>query len=264
MLIPGKKKNALTPRWPGVRSAISAAAALVSAELRAGASVLSTLKTTAGSGSAGGLSPTTATGRLIGQSSAGMRSTAILNGAELARVQSEISQSAGNHVPFTIHHLCGPAGGHDAFFAMRDSGCFLLFASNLQEVVDFGLIAHRIAEQSLLPGICSHDVFDDNSGVMTALLPEAGLTADFLGSESDAIIPPTAAQRILFGDTRRRVPRTLDVDRPLGMGARLDRAASSRALAGQGVYFFDHVPSIADESFDTFARLTGRRYRPVS
>ncbi len=264
MLIPGKKKKADTAKWPGVRSAVPASDALQSAELQAGSSVLSTLRVKADGRAVGDLAPAAAAGKLIGQSSAGMRSTGFLKGTELAQVQSAVSQSAGNHVPFTIHHVCTPSGGHDAFFAMRDSGCFLLFATNLQEVVDFGLIAHRIAEHSLLPGICSNDVFGESNEVMTARLVESGLAADFLGSPDDTLTSPTPSQRILFGDTRRRVPRFLDVDRPIGMGARLDRTAGSRALAGQGVYFFDHVPSIADEAFDEFARLTGRRYQPVS
>ncbi len=50
-------------------------------------------------------------------------------------------------------------GGHDEYYGAAAAGFVQLFASNVQEVVDFSLIAHRIAELSLTPVICAQDFY---------------------------------------------------------------------------------------------------------
>ncbi len=47
---------------------------------------------------------------------------------------------------------------------------------------------------------------------------EAELLREFLGAHDDTIDTPTAAQRVLFGPTRRRVPAMMDLRNPMMLG----------------------------------------------
>ncbi|MGJ8868745.1 hypothetical protein, partial [Salmonella enterica] len=49
--------------------------------------------------------------------------------------------------------------GHDDYHAIDDTGFFQLFAKNVQHVADLNIIAHRIAELALTPGVIAQDGF---------------------------------------------------------------------------------------------------------
>ncbi len=56
-------------------------------------------------------------------------------------------------------HSLNVHAGHDDYHAVDDTGFFQLFAKDVQSVADLNLVAHRIAELSLNPGICAQDGF---------------------------------------------------------------------------------------------------------
>jgi len=47
---------------------------------------------------------------------------------------------------------------------------------------------------------------------------ESELIREYLGAPDDIIDCPTEAQRVLFGPTRRRVPKMLDLENPILLG----------------------------------------------
>src|SRR5210317_1537399 len=102
--------------------------------------------------------------------------------------------------------------GHDDYHAIDDTGFLQLFDKDVQEVADLNLIAHRIAELSLNPGVCAQDGFLTSHVIESLRLPESELIAEYLGDPADTIESPTPAQCMVFGERRRRIPEIFDLD----------------------------------------------------
>ena len=155
--------------------------------------------------------------------------------------------------------------GHDDYHAVDDTGFFQLFAKDVQEAADLNLIAHRIAELSLNPGHLRagrlpHQPRDrDRCGC-----PSAALIKAYLGDPADRIESPTPAQRLVFGDTRRRIPEMFDLDYPAMLGVVQNQDSYAQGVAAQRPFYFDHVAALTDRAFDEYAALTGRRYARAS
>ena len=95
------------------------------------------------------------------------------------------------------------------------------------------------------------------------LLPERELIAEFLGRPDDIIDTPTPAQRLIYGDTRRRIPELWDVDNPMMAGLVQNQDSYMQSVAAQRPFFFDHIQELTDQAFEEYAALTGRRYERV-
>ena len=174
---------------------------------------------------------------------AGRRATAFLSGTDIAAAQDLLISAAGKHAPLVLHlgtraaaaHGATLGSGHESVHLSADSGFFMLFAANVQEAVDFTYIARRVAEESLVPGMVIMD------GEQTALAPQdtrllsPAQVSGFLGAAREQIESPTAAQKLLFGETRRRVPAWHDLDEPALTGALFeqDSFALGASLAGR-------------------------------
>jgi hypothetical protein len=74
---------------------------------------------------------------------------------------------------------------------------------------------------------------------------------------------PTPAQRLIFGERRRRIPELWDVDNALMAGIVQNQDAYMQSVAAQRPFFFDHIDELAARAFREFAELTGRGYHPV-
>ena len=96
--------------------------------------------------------------------------------------------------------------------------------------------------------------------------PRAGSEriAAFVGDPDDRIEGPTPAQRMLFGEWRRRVPRWFDLDRPVAHALSPRGAEAAAAAAGRGAFFDDHFDALAAGSFGELSALTGRDLSPVA
>ncbi|MCK4871219.1 MAG: hypothetical protein KAS72_00690 [Phycisphaerales bacterium] len=215
--------------------------------------------------------PRAALATALGMAMSGRRTACFLSGPDITTGSDLLGRAAGSHIPLVVHLACraqpGHAQaigtGHEAYHAVADFGCFQLFATSVQEAVDFALIARRVAERALVPGIVAMDGEQTATAAQDVLLPDETLLRSFLGQPSDRIEPPTDAQRMLLGDTRRRVPRMYDLQRPMMLGPLQGPEAWALGAASQRVYFADHVQRFLSEAFDEFAQQTGRRYGPV-
>ena len=154
--------------------------------------------------------------------------------------------------------------GHDDYHAVDDAGFFQLFAKDVQEAADLNLIAHRVAELALNPGIIAQDGFLTSHVIELLQLPERDLIKEFLGDPADIIDTPTPGQRLVFGDRRRRIPEMFDVDHPAMLGVVQNQDSYAQGVAAQRPFYFDHVAELTDRAFDEFASLTGRRYHRAS
>lgn len=130
-------------------------------------------------------------------------------------------------------------------------------------VIDLNIISRKIAELSLTPAAVGQDGFLTSHLIEDLQLPERELIEEFLGLPDDIINCPTPAQRILYGENRRRIPALWDVDKPMMSGVVQNQDSYMQSVAGQRPYFFDHVQSIADECMNEWYELTGRRHHRI-
>ncbi|HEX5133197.1 MAG TPA: hypothetical protein VFX92_12015 [Candidatus Krumholzibacteria bacterium] len=183
-------------------------------------------------------------------------------------LEEALAAAAGKGLPIVVHlaarartrQASASRGSHDVYHAVADTGAFLMFASNPQEAADYALIAHRVAERALTPGVCAQDLGDTTHSVSDVSVADDELIANYLGRPADMIATPTDAQQLLFGNPRRRVPMLLDPDHPAGIGGAQDGESHFRALAARRAYFSNHLADAVDTSLTEFAALTGREY----
>jgi pyruvate-ferredoxin/flavodoxin oxidoreductase len=166
-----------------------------------------------------------------GLSLAGRRATAFLSGPDLGATQDLLISAAGKHAPLVLHvgtrataaHGSAPGSGHETVHLAADTGFFMLFAANVQEAVDFTYVARRVAEDALVPGMVIMDGEQTALAAQDARLLSPTQVSAFLGAADESIESPTAAQKLLFGETRRRIPAWHDLDEPVLTGALFDR-----------------------------------------
>jgi len=209
-----------------------------------------------------------AAGVMAGLSMTGLRSANFSSGQGVAYMHESLYAAVGKRLTYVLNVACRAMtkhslnvhAGHDDYHAVDDTGFFQLFGKDVQEVADLTLIAHRIAELSLNPGICAQDGFLTSHTIETFRLPERELAKEFLGDPSDLIESPTAAQQMVFGETRRRIPELFDFDYPAMLGVVQNQESYAQGVAAQRPFYFDHIASLSDRAFSEYAALTGRQY----
>ena len=207
-----------------------------------------------------------------GLSLSGERSTVFLSGPEAVCAQDLLADIAGRHLPLVVHvESCATGGssnmpgtGHEAAHLSAQSGCFLLYAANVQEVVDFTLVARRVAERTLLPGLVFMDGEQTAASFQQAALPSWQLIKAYLGQPDDLLPCSGLAEKLLFGDERRRVPRWHDIDRPVLLGAAQPAGLRGLGKAASRLFLEQDVTAVMSESMALLAERCGRQYAPVS
>lgn len=207
-----------------------------------------------------------------GMSMTGLRATNFSSGQGIVYMHESLYPAVGKRLTYVLNvaaraitkHSLNVHAGHDDYHAVDDTGFFQLFAKDVQETADLTLIAHRIAELSLNPGICAQDGFLTSHVIETVRVPEPDLIREYLGDPADIIDSPTPAQKLVFGETRRRIPEMFDYDYPAMLGVVQNQESYAQGVAAQRPFYFDHIVELADRAFAEFERLTGRRYTRVS
>ncbi|MEX1187010.1 MAG: 2-oxoacid:acceptor oxidoreductase family protein [Gemmatimonadaceae bacterium] len=203
-----------------------------------------------------------------GMSMAGLRATNFSSGQGIVYMHESLYAAVGKRLTYVLNiaaraitkHALNVHAGHDDYHAVDDTGFFQLFAKDVQECADLNLVAHRVAELSLNPGIIAQDGFLTSHVIESLRLPERELIKTYLGDPADLIESPTPAQRMVFGDTRRRIPEAFDLDYPAMLGVVQNQDSYAQGVAAQRPFYFDHIAELTDRAFDELAALTGRRY----
>jgi pyruvate-ferredoxin/flavodoxin oxidoreductase len=203
-----------------------------------------------------------------GMSMVGLRATNFSSGQGIAYMHESLYAATGKRLTYVLNvaaramtkHSLNVHAGHDDYHCVDDTGFFQLFAKDVQEAADLNLITHRVAELSLNPGLIAQDGFLTSHVIESVKLPERELIKEFLGDPADIIESPTPAQRLVFGETRRRIPEMFDYDYPAMLGTVQNQEAYAQGVAAQRPFYFDHVQELTDRAFAEFAALTGRRY----
>jgi pyruvate-ferredoxin/flavodoxin oxidoreductase len=275
-----KKTNstpAEQPKYPGVSAAIDGTTAVVEMETAgseaAGAYPI-TPSTQMGEGWAAAVAAgaTNVNGRRLlffepegehaaaavtaGMSMVGLRATNFSSGQGIAYMHESLYAAAGKRLTYVLNigaramtkHALNVHAGHDDYHAVDDTGFFQLFAKDAQEAADLNLIAHKVAELSLNPGILAQDGFLTTHVIESMVLPERDLVKEFLGDPSDIIVSPTPAQRWVFGEKRRRIPEMFDLDYPAMLGVVQNQDSYQQGVAAQRPFYFDHVAAFTDQA----------------
>lgn len=284
-----KEATPATPAYPGVLQALDGSSAVVAMET-AGSEAAGAYPITPSTQMGEGWAVAVAEGKLnvngrrllffepegehaaaavtAGMSMSGLRATNFSSGQGIAYMHESLYAAVGKRLTYVLNvaaramtkHALNVHAGHDDYHAVDDTGFFQLFAKDVQECADLNLIAHRIAELSLNPGIIAQDGFLTSHVIELLRLPERELIKTFLGDPSDLIDSPTPAQRLVFGDRRRRIPESFDLDYPAMLGVVQNQDSYAQGVAAQRPFYFDHIADLTDRAFNEYTALTGRRY----
>ncbi len=212
-----------------------------------------------------------AAGVTAGLSMTGLRAANFSSGQGIAYMHESLYAAVGKRLTYVLNigaramtkSTLNVHAGHDDYHAVDDTGFFQMFAKNAQHVADLNIIAHRIAELALTPGIIAQDGFLTTHLIESLNLPERDLIEEYLGRPDDIITTPTPAQRIIYGEKRRRIPELWDVDNPVMAGIVQNQDAYMQSVAAQRPFFFDHIKELTNQAFDKYYKLTGRKYDRV-
>src|SRR5512142_961448 len=191
-----------------------------------------------------------------GMSMSGLRATNFSSGQGIAYMHESLYAAVGKRLTYVLNvaaramtkHALNVHAGHDDYHAVDDTGFFQLFAKDVQESADLNLIAHRVAELALNPGLIAQDGFLTSHVIETIRLPEDGLVKEYLGDPADIIECPTPAQKLVFGPKRRRIPELYNFDYPTMLGVVQNQDAYAQGIAAQRPFYFDHVAELADRA----------------
>ncbi|NNE09095.1 MAG: pyruvate ferredoxin oxidoreductase, partial [Gemmatimonadetes bacterium] len=206
-----------------------------------------------------------------GMSMSGLRASNFSSGQGIAYMHESLYAAVGKRLTYVLNigaramtkSNLNVHAGHDDYHCIDDTGFFQLFAKDAQAAADLNIISHRIAELSLTPGAIAQDGFLTTHLIESLMVPEREMIAEYLGSPEDMIETPTPAQRIIYGDKRRRIPILWDVDNPVMAGLVQNQDAYMQSVASQRPFFFDHIRELTDRAMDDFYELTGRRYARI-
>lgn len=206
-----------------------------------------------------------------GLSMTGLRAANFSSGQGIAYMHESLYAAVGKRLTYILNigaramtkSTLNVHAGHDDYHAIDDTGFFQFFAKKAQFVADLNVISHRIAELALTPGIVAQDGFLTTHLIESLLLPERELIKEFLGRPDDIIDTPTPAQKIIYGETRRRIPELWDVDNPMMAGIVQNQDSYMQSVASQRPFFFDHIKELTEQAFMEYYELTGRKYERV-
>ena len=154
--------------------------------------------------------------------------------------------------------------GHDDIYGALDTGWIMVFGKDAQQAADQALILRRVTELSLTPGMNIMDGFLTTHLERTFYKHESELIREYLGAPEDIIECPTEAQRVLFGPTRRRVPKMMDLKNPVLLGPVQNQEHYMQGVVARRNNFAEPILQFLEEAYEDFANLTGRRYGLIS
>jgi pyruvate-ferredoxin/flavodoxin oxidoreductase len=154
--------------------------------------------------------------------------------------------------------------GHDDIYGALDTGWIMIFGKDAQQAADQALILRRVTELSLTPGMNIMDGFLTSHLERTFYKHESDLIREYLGRPDDIIDCPTEAQRVLFGPTRRRVPKMMDLANPILLGPVQNQEHYMQGIVARRNNFAEPILDFLEAAYKDFGDLTGRYYGLVS
>lgn len=215
--------------------------------------------------------PRSAIASAFGMAVSGQRAACFVSGPDLLTSQDLLAHISGQHAPLVLHLACRADAkhaqslgtGHTAYYAAGEQGWILLFAQNVQQAVDFTLISRHITERALIPVLVAMDGEQTALAAQNVILPGDELVKQYIGDPAQRINCPTPAQEMLFGKSRRLIPRMYDLEKPLMLSPLQGPESWAVGAAGNRQYFASHANEIINQAFTLYENLTGRKYTAV-
>src|SRR6202521_3326583 len=154
--------------------------------------------------------------------------------------------------------------GHDDIYGALDTGWIMIFGKDAQQTADQSLILRRVTELSLTPGMNIMDGFLTSHLERTFYKHESELIRLYLGAADDIIDCPTESQRVLFGPTRRRVPKMIDLTNPVLLGPVQNQEHYMQGVIARRNNFVEPILDSLAAACEDVAKVTGRHYGLVS
>lgn len=211
----------------------------------------------------------TSLAQVLGMTLSGIRTSVRLDATSLASELSSLQQATRHQAGLVAYHVAESStrtqfkGDHTPFFQLANSGAVLFYASNAQELLDFSIIARKVAEQGLVPCVCGLDAELLRSDQTQVQLPRFDTVADYLGTSRDPIECPTPAQKMVFGPTRRRLPIWFNPDLPMLHGASKDSAAQQKEALARELFASAHLSELVVLAMEDFGKVTGRTLQAI-
>jgi pyruvate-ferredoxin/flavodoxin oxidoreductase len=193
-----------------------------------------------------------AAGAIHGALQAGALATTFTASQGLLLMIPNMYKIAGELTPFTMHvaartiatHALSIFGDHSDVMACRQVGFALLCSNSVQEAHDLAAVAHAATLESRIPFLHFFDGFRTSH--------EVAKIEELDDDDLRALIP----ERMIFEHRRRG----LTPDRPVlrGTAQNPDVFFQAREAANR---FYDACASIVERTMESFAEVTGRRYR---
>ncbi len=183
---------------------------------------------------------------------AGGRVTNFTSGQGLVLMKEVLYTISGKRLPMVMNigaraltsQALNVHAGHDDVMSVADVGWGMLFARNAQEAGDFCLICRRTAEASSTPFFNVQDGFLTTHTVETVRLTEPEFMKEFIG------------------DPKTKLTNLMNPTSPLMSGCVQNQDSYMKGKIAQR-WYYDQIPDKLQDSFDEFARKTGRRYGHV-
>jgi len=190
-----------------------------------------------------------------GLSLTGLRTAAWLTGAEMVDARGSLRDLSDRLAPLVIH--VADRGRPSTLAACHAAGAGPLFVTlphDAQHAVDLTLVARRLTERALVPGV----VVTALDAVAPVEVPTARFVRHWVGAPDAQLRAPTEAQRILFGPERARAFRWFDLDHPVATATVRGPEEADRARRSREVFFWEHVEELAAEAMAELSAETGR------
>ncbi len=199
---------------------------------------------------------------VYGRALCGERCAAAVSAAELKDQIGLLYEATQSPVAFTL--LVSDAD--NTFETIADlpalRACAQFYAYDVQSLIDLTILAQKTAERALVPALVVYNpTYITGSYQSYNRLSSQDVQA-FLGAADDLIAAPTPSQEMQFGKQRRRLPRLISMENPIGIHANFEQGMEAQKTAAARHYFRDgHIGTLLDASCIEFANLSGRDYR---
>ena len=202
----------------------------------------------------------------MGLSLTGMRASAFVSSDDLTSSAALLRAMSGRPLPLVVHlsarslsaHANARGSGHEVLAHLRDAGWVVLVARNVQSAVDLALVARRVTERALVPAVVVMDHDQVATSLQDVVFPAREDLDRFVGSAADEIPSPTPAQELVYGETRRRIPRGVDLDRPVLHGGTQGPESWAAGAEARSLFGLAHVKECVEEAFTAFENVFGR------
>ncbi|NQU62671.1 MAG: hypothetical protein HQ517_00075 [SAR324 cluster bacterium] len=193
---------------------------------------------------------------LLGAALTGLRSTALIATDELENDLSVLDDFGKLHVPLSLVVYGNP----DAYLPrLIEFGCICFKAHDAQNLVDLHFFGQVVSEISLIPVVVA--IHGDISS-QKCILPNDHAISNWVGNPDGKVEAPTAAQAMVMGAFRRRMPAWNHIDQPVHLASKSLNRFDYLNVAARTFFDHNHLNDMISREADSFNQQFSKNLRP--